>query len=162
MAGEWRVEGEEDESEPGDGCFAILRRPSSIIEGPSAGLVQCRNYRQTCSVTPATGHALPRLARRTMRLFLAASTRPISRPRSPRRAVIRTLSHDPSPKHQPRSPGPHIPSPPTQPEPQDHRRSWFFTANKISNFVVIPGAFWASVLRRDIALDIVFVSRHLV
>lgn len=33
------------------------------------------------------------------------------------------------------------PAAPELPQPEDHRRSWFWTANRISNFAVIPSTF---------------------
>ncbi|EKM49508.1 uncharacterized protein PHACADRAFT_80041, partial [Phanerochaete carnosa HHB-10118-sp] len=70
-----------------------------------------------------------------------ALTRPPRVPsQSLSRAASRRLSHNSSkPRH----------DPPQAHEPPDHRRSWFWTAQRLSNFVVIPAAILYCVFFAD-------------
>lgn len=77
---------------------------------------------------------------------LKASAVPLRarRATTPRTVLARTLAHNVKGKRA--SPS----QPPTQPpEPQEHRRSWFYSANKFNQLVVIPSALLYCVFLAD-------------
>lgn len=56
-------------------------------------------------------------------------------------AVRTRLAHDTAkPKHDPSG---------QTPEPQEHRKAWFWTAQKLSNFLVIPAVFLYAIFVAD-------------